>query len=227
LRRTLIALTIILLIINVLIINNFATYERRIARLVSILIFFAFFLFYKGYSDRTILYVFILLILTDVFGTNYENTITAKLVPLIKICAYFLLIKRIFSRIKIKKVRKPVMLAFGLILILNFALVYEIVINNNINTNDNFELVLLFLYGVIIVGMCTAALNYNFSNNTNRSLYFLYFIFALVLSDTTWYIAYYMSFKIAFQIDILFYLIAMLFMVRYALVQDQEKTQLL
>ncbi|WP_299889238.1 hypothetical protein [uncultured Lacinutrix sp.] len=217
LKKVLITLTIVLVLINIFLINTYGYYERRLIRLISIGAYFLVFIYYSGAKNKNILLVFSLLISVDILGLFFEKGLVSIIGPLIKLISYFFIIKEVIKKIKFKKINKPIYFFLGVVILLNLLLVYQTVWSTFLKINNYIESAVYIVYGSINVAVCIAALNYNFRYGTNRSIYYLYFVFALVLSDACWFIAYYLDSNSAFYFDILFYLVALCFIILYAL----------
>lgn len=207
---------------------SYTVYEQRLSRLFSICSYFVVFLLFKGYRDKNITFIFILLILADVFNLNYEHIILGKLISITKISAYFLLIKSVFTKLILFKNVKPILYVFiGIIIALNLGLAIQTVWNTSDKMNDTLDLVLFLVYGVTIISVVIIAMQYNFRYHTKRSMYFVYFVFGLILSDISWFIAYFLDLILAFYADILFYIIGLYCIVRYAVETTKDDDVLL
>ncbi|MBQ4820169.1 hypothetical protein [Aquimarina sp. MMG016] len=221
-------LAIVLALLNIVVISGYTVHERRLSRLFSIGCYFVLLLLFKGYKDKTITYVFFLLLLADIFNLYYEHHILGKLISVVKISAYFLLAKSIFSKLKLLRNTKPILLFFGgIVVALNLVFAFQIVWNTSDEMNDILDLILFLIYGIVIIGTIMISIHYNFRYHTRRSMYFVYFIFGLILSDISWFIAYFLKLFFSFYADILFYLIALYCMVRYAVETSKNDDVLL
>ncbi len=227
-KKTITILTLLLILVNLFVISGYSLQERRLMRLFSVCSYFIVLWIYKGFKDKTILYIFILLLFADIFNLYYEYDLMNKLVSVAKITAYFLIAKSVFTKLRLFKNTKPlIILFFSIIVSLNLVLVYQVVWETSDKMNDNLEVVLFLLYGIVIIGMGLISIHYNFRYHTKRSMYFLYFVFALILSDISWFIAYFLEIRILFYADILFYLAALYATVKYAIETSKKDDVLL
>lgn len=226
--KTITILTIILVLLNVLVMSSCAVYEQRLSRLLSICSYFVVFLLFKGYRDKNIMFVLILLILADVFNLNYEHITLGKLISITKIIAYFLLIKSVFTKLILFKNIEPILYFFiGIIVALNLGLAIQTIWNTSDKMNDTLDLILFLMYSITIIGVAIVAIQYNFRYHTKRSMYFVYFVFGLILSDISWFIAYFLDLFLAFYADILFYIIGLYCIVRYGVETSKNDDVLL
>lgn len=227
LKKVLIILTAILVLINFFVITNYGYYERRLVRLISIGCYGLVFLIFKGYKDKRIALIFILLALVDCLGLFYEYGLIDILGPLVKLTAYLFIISEVIKKVKIMNINKPVTLFFVIIILLNFFLIFQTVWSTFLRLNDYAESVVYLVYGAVNVAACIVALNYNFIYGTRHSIYYLYLVFNLILSDASWFIGYYLNYKTAFYFDALFYFFALYFLIIYALDTNKNEAVLL
>ncbi|GAA4275012.1 hypothetical protein GCM10022258_43080 [Aquimarina gracilis] len=166
--------------------------------------------------------------MADVFNLNYEHITLGKLISIVKIGAYILLIKSVFTKLTLFKNIKPIFHFFiGVIVVLNLGFAIQTIWNTSDKMNDTLDLILFLVYGITIIGVIIAAIQYNFRYHTKRSMYFAYFVFGLVLSDISWFIAYFLELFLAFYADISFYIIGLYCIVRYAVETSKNDDVLL
>lgn len=210
-------LTILLALLNLLALTYYSANEIRWSRLFSVCCYFSVLWLFRGYKEKTIVFVFILLILADIFNLYYEHIILSKLISIVKISAYFLLVKSVFTKLKLFKNIKPILVVFiGVIVALNLGLAFQTIWNTSDKMNDILDVILFCAYGISIVGSAIVAMQYNLRYHTKRSMYFVYFVFGIILSDVSWFIGYFLELFFAFYADILFYLIGLYCIVRYS-----------
>jgi len=180
----------------------------------------------KGYKQLNMLIALVALILVDVIGLNYEtNDINSKIVPFVKLIAYFLLIKGIYKKLDVTKTKKAISISFGIVVLLNILLFYYVIWSDYLKINDNIERSIFLFYGIIVLGICIGAANYNFRYETRKSLYFFYCVYAIVLSDFTWFIGYYLEFNEALYLDVLFYFIGFYNLLLYSFEVENKEIQ--
>jgi len=162
------------------------------------------------------LIVLIALISVDIIGMDYEtNDLNTKIVPIVKLVAYFLLIKSIYKKLNVSKTKKVITISFSIVILLNIFMFYNILWSDILKINDSIERGIFLFYAIVVLGTCIGAANYNFRYETERSQYFFYIIYALVLSDVAWFIGYYLDFKIAFYLDFIFYILGFYYLMKY------------
>lgn len=216
LKKILIILSIVLILINVYLIYNYGFFERRLIRLISTCCYFLVFILFKSINNKNIFFAFIFLICVDILGLYYEKGLVSIIGPAIKLIAYAFIIKEIIKKVKIKGLKKPITLLLGLVVLLNLFLVYQTVSTTFFEIKNYAESTLYLVYGSVNILMCILTINYNFRYPSKKSIYYTYFVFALIISDASWFIAYYINASGAFYFDILFYLLAFCFMIFYA-----------
>jgi len=227
-KKTITILSLVLLCINLFIIYQYSLEEKRVVRLFSISCYFMIFWAYKGFRNKHILYVFILLILADIFNLCYEYDIFNKLISAIKISAYLILVKSILKKLKLFKKRKPIWFIFiGVFVSLNLLLLYQVVWETSNKMNDNLQLLLFMIYGIVLIAASMISAYYDFIYHTKRSLYFFYFTFTLVFSDVSWFIAYFLELPFFYYIETILYLISIYFILKYAVETSQSEDILL
>lgn len=189
--------------------------------MVSTLTCLIIFILFKGYKTKNIVLVFLLLLITDFLAFFYDfNVAVSMAITIPKASVYFVLLRDIIKKLKVNSFKKPISFFFMFIIILNISLVYRIVLDPSNNFTNSYSQILIFCVGMVIILLCTSAIIYNFRFNSKRSLLFVFVVFALALSDASWFVGYYMSTKAAFYFDILFYLISLNSMILYALETD-------
>ena len=92
--------------------------------------------------------------------------------------------------------------------------------------HDDFQLFILYLYGVVLILACVFAGHYYFTSYTTNAMYYMYYVFGFALSDFFTVLAYYFDINLLFIPGILFYLFAFFFMVRYAIQDFKEVVKL-
>ncbi|NNE32533.1 MAG: hypothetical protein HKN40_09200 [Winogradskyella sp.] len=217
LKKILIILTSILLIANFYVISECTTHDRRVINLISIICYFLVFLGFGGAKKILLLYSILAFLGTDYLLIYYDtNEVVTKVIPVLKISAYFLLTVSVFEKVKLLNNKSSIIIGFLVIIALNVLWMFNLIWKSSEKFNDNFEIVLHLLYGLIMVWMCTIAINCYMRFKTTKSLFFLLFILGVILSDASWFLAYYFDIKFFFYIYTILYFIGLAYMVRYA-----------
>lgn len=213
-----IVVTVILIIVNIYITTFFSIDERRIARLASISIYVTLFLIFKGFNRSKITFVTLLMFLiSDVLGLYFEYPIMAKLVYFVRIMSYMLLFFTIFRKVKFEKVKPYVLIIISTVILLNLYLLFTLVESASKLTNNTSEYSIILLYGIIVVCTMFTATNYNLRYNTWRSTYFFYAVLAFILSDLSWFCAYFLNYSVLFNADIVFFCLGLFCLLNFAI----------
>jgi len=216
-KKNLIALTSILIIVGLYVIANFSVEERRICKLFAVASFLVFFLIYRGFSkSKIVLGVLLSFLVSDILGFYTETTFFAKIIYLVRILGYFLLVKSIFKKVKMEKVKPLVFIIISIVIFLDFYLLYVLVENIIRNVNDIFEYIIILVYGTIIVITLFMSANYNLRYNTKRSAYFYYGVLTFVLSDLSFLSAYFLKYTSLFYTDVIFYFLGLFCIINYS-----------
>jgi len=222
LSKKIIVFTILILVANSYILSGHSLNAVRVARVGTALAYFTLFLSFDKFRDKFVLLFFLTLIFADVFNVFYENPICRKLTSLFKLAGYLLLINKIIGKVKLIKSNTILKVVFIAVLSLNIITVVYIINSVSGKTNDVLELVLLLIYGLVLITLCSVAANYNFRYNNKRSKYFLYLSFGLVFTDISAFAGYFLEYSYFFYGTRLFYMGALLFVVYYAIYSKEE-----
>jgi len=216
-RKNLIALTSVLIIVGIFVIANFSVLERRILKFSAVASFLIFFLIYKGFSKSKIVFgVLLSFLISDALGFYTENSFFTKYIYIVRIIGYLLLIKSVFKKVKISKVKPFVFIIFLIIIFLDFYLLYILVENVIKNINDIFEYIIVLVYGVVVVVAIFMSANYNLRYNNKRSAYFYYGVLTFVLSDLSFLSAYFLNYTLLFYPDMIFYFLGLFCIINYS-----------
>ncbi len=197
------------------------------ARVVTAILYFLILLRFNKFKDRFVLIFLLTLIIADVFNVYYENPICRKLTSLFKLSGYLLLIYKIISKVRFMKPNNLFKILFLAIICINLSGAIYLITSVSNKTNDVIELILLIIYGIVLISLCSVAANYNFRYNTRRSTYFLYFSFGLLFTDLFAFLGYFLSYEYFFYGTRLFYIGTLFFIVLYALYTKEEEDVLL
>lgn len=224
--KTSIIVSILLLLVSTYSIYNMLLEMSRALRLTTASIFFILFLINRGYKYPKLLFAFTCLVLSDAFMLFYENVLLNKLTSLITILGYIALISHVAKRVQMKNLNKSIVSFFIILILVNVYKLHNIIYTIEYVLLDQVQETLLYIYGMALICMCTLSVNYNFKDNTKKSMYFLLAAFSFVLSDLFAFTGYYHKIYSVYYIDRLFYILALYFIVRYTfqLSQKEEKS---
>ena len=87
-KKTLLILSLLLLVINIYVIATCAVFERRLVRLISVFSYFLLFMFFKGYKNKAIGIVFVSFLISGFFMLFYEDSLFNKLTSVCSIIGF-------------------------------------------------------------------------------------------------------------------------------------------
>jgi hypothetical protein len=221
--KTLITISIVLLLISTYSIYYKHLQLSRILRLTTATSFFIFFLLNKGYKYYRLLFVFICFIISDAFMLFYENIILNKLTSLVTIIGYLTLISIIIKKVQIKNLNKYIISFFIVLILFNLFKLHSIINTISHVLLDFVQESLLYIYGISLISICALSVNYNFKENTKKSTYFMLTAFSITLSDLCAFIGYYHKIYSIYYADRIFYILSFYFLVRYTLQLSQKE----
>ncbi|WP_299889240.1 hypothetical protein [uncultured Lacinutrix sp.] len=225
-KKVLYSITVILILLSIYVIANSSIQIKEMVELIAVCVYLLIFLYYSKVRDKMIFYAFILFMVTDILGLFYSENIVSKIIPIIRVLAYLIFARRIMNKFELLKGNKYILFFFFIVITLNVLLLYNIILGNSTPLIDNTDQLLFFFFGILLIAMSSMSVNYNFRYNSKRSLYFLYFIFAFIIADVAWFIASFIEQTFSSYLDTVAYIIALMFMVRYA-VETEEKDDVL
>lgn len=193
--------TVFLLVVNVLIFGLFGDHVSSIARFISMVFFFLLSL-RPQYFKRSALILLSAFVINDFLLIYFESALSQNLVLLIRLGAYLLLARMVMPYLKKIKVEKFQWIIFAVVLILNLFLLYQL--NGSINPGDEasiWEEILLYGYGTSIIISVSVAFTFYNRYTDNTSIFFLIALLALVMSDFTYFIGFYLGFSEFFYLD--------------------------
>lgn len=227
-KKIIIAVTIILIIVNIYITTFFSFEERRLARLLGAISFIILFIVFKGYrKNKTIAGVLLMLLTSDILGFYFENQIISKLIYCVRIVSYIFLILAVFKKVKFEKVKPSVFFVISVVILLNLYLLYTLLESATRISNDILEYILILIYGITVVCTMFAASNYNLRYNNWRSTYYFYAVLAFILSDLSWFCAYFLKYSVLFNADIIFYYLGLFCIINYSVYTKDSEDKLL
>lgn len=200
--------TVFLLVVNLLIFGLFGAHVSSIARFVSMVLFFLLSL-RPQYFKRSALILFSAFVLNDFLLIYYESSLSQNLILFIRLGAYLLLARMVMPYLKKIKMEKFQIIIFSVVLILNLVLLHQL--NDSINPEESTEVweeVLLYGYGTAIILAVSVAFTFYNRFTDKASILFLVALMALVMSDFTFFIGYYLGFSVFFYLDRAFNIIA-------------------
>lgn len=211
------------MIVSIYVISNYSLNTIRISRVLTAGFYLLLFLGIKKSNDRLIVLFFITLIIADVFNVFYEDPICRKLTSIFKLFGYLLLINKMISKVRFMKSNLIIKIVFTGVIGLNILAFCYLITSVSNKTNDTLELILLLVYGITLIALCSVAVNYHFRYNTWRSMYFIFFSFALLFTDVLAFLGYFLDYNFLFYGTRFFYVLALSLITMFALFTKEEK----
>lgn len=226
-QLTVVVLSLVLIILNILGVKFFSLQETRVIKLVSIILMLIVFLYYKGYKQKSILYVFLSFLMCDIFMLGYEDKIFSYITVSFLIIGYFFMILHVLPKIKFIRPDKYVSGIFIFLIIINVYMLLEIF--NLLNTSglDNVLIVMSYASGLIVMFTGFLVVGYNLEYNSIQSTYCSFFVGAFILSLIFNAMAYYANVYFFFYFSRLFYIVGFCIMTMYAILPMKKEENMI
>lgn len=204
----------LLLIINLLSVYLFNVFTFRIVRVVSVAIILLYFLSYR-FKDYIIIFFVFLLLCADALDIYYSQPVVPQYYAVVKISAYLLVLQRVFKKINFLKVTVRDALIVSLIALLNILIGVRSLYKVSNEIESNFELVLLFIYGLVFVLVGILVANYYFRYTSKRAFYFTAFVYLIIFADISGYVANYFNIYFFNYLERIYYFLGFVYMSFY------------
>lgn len=204
----------LLLIINLLSVYLFNVFTFRIVRVVSVAIILLYFLSYR-FKDYIIIFFVFLLLCADALDIYYSKPVVPQYYAVVKISAYLLVLQRVFKKINFLKVTVRDALIVSLIALLNILIGVRSLYKVSNEIESNFELVLLFIYGLVFVLVGILIANYYFRYTSKRAFYFTAFVYLIIFADISGYVANYFNIYFFNYLERIYYFLGFVYMSFY------------
>lgn len=211
-----------LLIANCYVLFSYDLEISRWARLLSTGLIFAILLWQKSY-DKRILGVFSLLLISDCLLFYYENTWMNAITLLVRISAYILMAFVVGPELKNLQTSVFQKILFVIVLGLNLWMLYFLV--DMVPEKFYYDHLdkLFYIYGISMILAVIMAISYSNRYANKTSFFYTAAILAMVFSDISSFIAYYLEFDEFFFADRIFYLLSIAAMVKFATFSRNHK----
>ena len=211
----LLLVTLFLLVVNIVAYAYLGDYESRIIRFLSMVLFFVIFLSPRYYK-KSGLVIFAAFVINDLLLIFYENFTYQNWVLLIRLCAYLLLARLVLPYLKKIKVKLFEGILFGVILLLNLLLLYnvqdEIIAGQNAGWPEE---MLVYGYGTAAIISVSVAFTFYSRYIDKASIFFLLAVMGLVMSDLTYFIGFHLEFPEFYYLDRIFNILAVGFLLHF------------
>ena len=216
-------LTLILVVANTYAIYAYDLEVSRLVRIISSVSIFTFFLFFKGYLNRIVLFVFALFVLKDLFVLDYEVVTNKTFAFYASILAYSTLA---FLGVKKTDILKstPSIVLFGVLLVgINIFNVYYLSDIIQAVLDNQIQYSLFFVQGAVLLLLgISAGLYYN-KYTGKIPLYYLYFVVCFIFSDIFGLAAYFFDVGFAYYPERILYILALVVLTSFALEKNYQR----
>ena len=207
-------LAVVFIVANFLLMWKFGEEVSRGMRFFTMLLFFVIFYSFIKYSKISTV-IFLLFVLCDALLIFYEDPLVKSLTYISRIFAYALLFWIIVPEIrKLKFNFWQIIISMG-ILLLNVFLLSVLTEMLPEVLNYPIFIPLFYVFGFTTIVLVIAAVSYHNRYSNLQSFFYAAAVFALVLSDLTFYIAHYLNFSIFFYADRLFNILGILSLIMF------------
>lgn len=207
----------LLILLNVVVISVSDISDSRWIRLISTVLFFAYFLKFSSKLNVFILVVLVFMVLRDISIQYYEEPLGHMAFLIFGVLAYGILIIERLPKLKDIRISKMTLL-ISLILISANTYTLHILINMlEYHFGSAAHIIVFFTYGALMMIMTFTAVSYNYIYNSTRSLVFVFLAIGFLVSDITSLFAYYFEVDICYYLERISYLIGLSFTVHYGL----------
>ena len=175
-------------------------FTARYFQLFSTASFFIFFLFnYK--TEKRILLVLALLTVCDGLIINYEDPLFKKIIYAVRILSYLTIISYLYPYLSKLKLNPFTLIMVSFVIGIDVYLLHDMAVyipNYSVDITFTVLFYMLGLTSLALVATCISYLN-RYANTKGFLIVLVSFCF--VLSDVTFYNAYYLDFKVFYYVD--------------------------
>lgn len=209
------ALTFILIAVNMYVIKFFDIEMSRMVRVISVFLYFTFFIIYKKYWKSFVFLALILFTIRDLFFINYEIPFYKTATFLFTIFAYVSLIYFAIKKLKFSGFT-PAILLFAISMvglnIFNLYYLSEVLVDG---LDNGLQLALFYLQGVTLLVLGFVAYLYYDHYFGKTPMHYLFFVICFVFTDLSGLAAYFYEISIAFYLERMFYLLALYLLMNF------------
>ncbi|MCM4160720.1 hypothetical protein FHG64_04980 [Antarcticibacterium flavum] len=211
-----------LLLVNILIITYYGLEESRWIRAFSVGLFVAYFVVFATGRKFNLLPALLFLLIADVLLIYYENPILRYINFLVGILAYMFLAAHIFPYIRNLKVMMLQKLLFTIVLIINISLLFFLLEMAGPGIQGSLHQILFIAYGLSMIFLVVFAFSFNHRFSNRASFFFIVAVLALIFSDISSFIAYYLEVWEFYYPDRLFYIAGLAALVKFGSIDKKE-----
>jgi len=203
------------MVINAAVIFFGSIEHSRLARMLTILFVTIFFYLENKVNNIWILAVLVLFCIRDIFFQFYEQSWGYKGYLIFAILAYATLLFERLPKIRDLKITPGFMVITTALIAANTYTLYSIMDMLSYEFNDALEVGLFYFFGAVMMVMAVVAIGYNNKFNSNRSLLYIYLVFAFIFADVAALLAYYFGVPEFYYLDRLLVITGVLLLVNY------------
>ncbi len=218
-------LTAILLVLNTLVIHYLEIDKSRILRVISVMSLFLFFAYYKAFSERLALFALLFFLIRDTMILDYENSLFKTISFVLTIIAYSSILLLTLKRLKISKSTPLIILLVVVLIALNVFNVYYLSDIIKSGLDSQLQFILFFVQGGVLILLGFTGFMYNERFQGKTPLIYLYMVLCFVLSDCFGLAAYFYEAQAAYFPERIFYILAVVFLVNFALNTKKQKEE--
>lgn len=207
----------LLILLNIIILLTFDLQVSRLARLISVALFFVFYISKAKLKNSWVCIALALFLGQEIFLQFYENYWGFKGYMILGSLAYIMIIIECLPKFNFKNL-KIGLISVAILLILANTYTLNVIIDMlSLSFRDNFEIFLFYVYGAFMMVLGLIAIVYNNKYNSTRSMRYTFLAFSFIFSDIAAPFAYYFDFEFFYIFSRLFFLIAIGLFVSYGL----------
>lgn len=213
----------ILTIINAAIVVCFDLQTTRIARIITTVLFFLWFLKLNLPKNNFFVSVFVILVLSDLGILFYENKWFCYLRFISFMALYMLLSYHVIGNLKVGKIKPFTFFVIGVLLISCIFLIYSLNDIIDFETYGHIFEVIYYTYCVIAFGLVLLSILHSINSSSNKSDVFTGVVVAFVISDVLLILGYYQDFFLALQIERVFQIFGIALLLYYSVLDRRKK----
>ncbi|MFV8279997.1 hypothetical protein ACNKXS_00555 [Christiangramia marina] len=215
-------LVLIMIVANVLAIYYLDPITDRWFRLLATVVFFLIFLF-KYNTDKRLLIAFSLLTLCDGLLIFYEDSIVRNIIYLVRISAYLAIIKFLYTYLTRLRLNLITAIFTAFVLALDIYMLHDMAIYIPGYRVDFLFTILFYTMGLVSLALVATCISYLNRYADAKGFLLVVISICLVLSDLTFYNAYYLNFDVFYYADRIVNIIGIALLVVFATKWIQNK----
>ena len=224
-NKQMLYMAMIFIVLNIVTLVFFGIIEFRIVRLLSSIAALLYFYISINYNNKIIYSVFILLVVSDIAMVFYEYNLGLICYMVTTITIYLTLSISALKKIEWKRVTKLDYFIFLVLFAFNIYILDFTVSDISHLFENKLSYYLAKLTGLTGLIACLFSAFLNTTRLTFRTAYFMYALFALLLSDLVAMLAFYYKMEpiLFYLLDRISYLFALFFLIRHAYMAYLQK----